>query len=211
MLTAERGLAVVLAGASVAIGVVQLAEPILFGRVVDTLSGGGAAFPYIALWALLGLFGIMAGAAVAVFADRLAHRRHLASMAEAFERAMTLPAGYHAERGSAAVVRTILQGTDGLFWLWLGALREQLTAVVGIVLLVPTAIRMDARMAAILGLLALAYVVMNTIVMRRTRAGQANVERYNSNVYGRVGDVISNAPWCRASPASRRRLTRCAR
>jgi ATP-binding cassette subfamily B protein len=176
----------------VAIGVVQLAEPILFGRVVDTLSGGGAAFPYIAIWALLGLFGIIAGAAVAVFADRLAHRRHLAAMAEAFERAMTLPAGYHAERGSGAIIRTILQGTDGLFWLWLGALREQLTAVVGILLLVPTAIRMDVRMAAILGLLAVAYVVMNTVVMRRTRAGQANVEQYNSNVYGRVGDVISN-------------------
>ena len=103
-----------------AIGLVQLAEPILFGRVVDTLSRGEAAFPYIALWALLGLFGIIAGASVAVFADRLAHRQHLAAMAEAFERAMTLPAGYHAERGSGAVVRSILQGTDSLFWLWLG-------------------------------------------------------------------------------------------
>ena len=113
-------------------------------------------------------------------------------MAEAFERAMTLPAGYHAERGSSAVVRSILQGTDSLFWLWLGALREQLTAIVSIVLLVPTAISMDARMAAILGLLAVAYIVMNTIVMRKTRSGQANVERYNSAVYGRVGDVISN-------------------
>lgn len=192
MLTAERGLALALAAASVAIGVVQLAEPVLFGRVVDTLSGGGAAFPYIALWALLGLFGIIAGAAVAVFADRLAHRRHLAAMAEAFERAMTLPAGYHAERGSAAVVRTILQGTDGLFWLWLGALREQLTAIVGILLLVPTAIRMDVRMASILGLLAAAYVVMNAVVIRKTRSGQETVERHNSAVYGRVGDVISN-------------------
>lgn len=192
MLAAERGLALVLAAASVAIGLVQLAEPILFGRVVDSLSRGQAAFTYIALWALLGLFGIIAGAAVAVYADRLAHRRHLAAMAEAFERAMTLPAGYHAERGSAAVVRSILQGTDALFWLWLGALREQVTAVVGIVLLVPTAISMDVRMAGILALLAIAYVVMNTIVMRKTRSGQADVERYNSAVFGRVGDVISN-------------------
>lgn len=192
MLRAERGLAIALAGASVAIGLVQLAEPILFGRVVDSLSKGQAAFTYIALWALLGLFGILAGAAVAVYADRLAHRRHLGAMAEAFERAMTLPAGYHAERGSGAVVRTILQGTESLFWLWLGALREQLTALVGIVLLVPTAISMDARMAAILALLAVAYVVMSTFVMRKTSTGQANVERYNSAVFGRVGDVISN-------------------
>jgi len=189
---AGRGLAILLAITSVAIGLVQLAEPFLFGGVVDTLSRGEAAFPYIALWALLGLFGIIAGASVAVFADRLAHRQHLAAMAEAFERAMTLPAGYHAERGSGAVVRSILQGTDSLFWLWLGAMREQLTALVSIVLLVPTAISMDVRMAGILGLLAVAYVVMNAVVMRKTRSGQANVERYNSAVYGRVGDVISN-------------------
>lgn len=192
MLAAEKTLAVVLAVASVAIGLVQLAEPILFGRVVDTLSRGDAAFPTIALWAALGLFGILASVVVAVFADRLAHRRHLAAMAEAFERAMTLPQGYHAERGSGAVVRSILQGTDALFWLWLGAMREQLTAVAGIVLLVPTAIGMDIRMAAILAVLAVSYVVMNTYVMRKTKAGQANVERYNSAVYGRVGDVIGN-------------------
>jgi ATP-binding cassette subfamily B protein len=192
MLAAERRIAIVLAAASVAISLVQLAEPILFGRVVDTLSRRQETFGYIALWALLGLFGIIAGAGVAVYADRLAHRRRLAAMAEAFERAMTLPAGYHAERGSGAVIRSILQGTDGLFWLWLGALREQLTAIVGIALLVPTAISMDWRMAAILVLLATAYVVMNTIVMRKTRSGQASIERYNSAVFGRVGDVISN-------------------
>lgn len=192
MLASERGLAIGLAAGSVAIGLVQLAEPILFGRVVDSLSRDQGAFTYIALWALLGLFGIIAGASVAVYSDRLAHRRRLAAMAEAFERAMTLPAGYHAERGSGTVIRTILQGTDSLFWLWLGALREQLTAIVGIVLLVPTAISMDARMAAILALLASAYAVMNTIVMRKTRSGQASVEQYNSAVFGRVGDVISN-------------------
>jgi ATP-binding cassette, subfamily B, beta-glucan exporter len=192
MLGAERRLAAALALASVSIGIVQLAEPILLGRVVDSLSRGDGAFSTIAFWAALGLFGILASVVVAVFADRLAHRRHLAAMAEAFERAITLPQGYHAGRGSGAVVRSILQGTDALFWLWLGAMREQLTAVAGIILLIPTAIRMDARMAAILALTAVAYVVMNAWVMRKTRTGQASVERYNSAVYGRVGDVIGN-------------------
>ena len=192
MLGAEKGLALVLAAASVVIGIVQLAEPILLGRVVDALARGNEAFPTIALWAALGLFGILASVVVAVLADRLAHRRHLAAMAEAFDRAMALPQGYHADRGSGAVVRSVIQGTDALFWLWLGAMREQLTAVAGIVLLVPTAIGMDMRMAAILALLAVAYVVMNTLVMQKTKDGQSNVERYNAAVYGRVGDVIGN-------------------
>ncbi len=191
-LSAEKGLAVVLALASVAVGFVQLAEPILLGRVVDSLSRGEAAFPTIALWAALGLFGILASVIVAVYADRLAHRRRLAAMAEAFERAITLPQGYHATRGSGDVVRSILQGTGALFWLWLGALREQVTALAGIAMLVPTAIGMDARMAAILALLAVVYVGLNTLVMRKTKAGQENVERYHSAVYGRVGDVIGN-------------------
>jgi glucan exporter ATP-binding protein len=192
MLAAERWLPWLLALASVAIGLVQLAEPILLGRVVDALSRSEAAFPTIALWAALGLFGILASVVVAVFADRLAHRRRLAALAEAFERAMTLPQGYHAEQGSGAVIRAIVRGTDVLFWLWLGAMREQVTAIAGIVLLVPTAIGMDVRMAAILALLAVAYVVMNAVVMKKTMQGQTSVERYNAAVASRVGDVIGN-------------------
>ena len=44
MLAAEKWPATALALASVAIGLVQLAEPILFGRVVDALSRGGDVF-----------------------------------------------------------------------------------------------------------------------------------------------------------------------
>jgi ATP-binding cassette, subfamily B, beta-glucan exporter len=174
LLAAEKSLAIVLAAASVTIGLVLLVEPILFGRVVDSLSRGDGVIHTITLWAALGIFGIFASMAVAVFADRLAHRRHLAVMAEAFEKAITLPQDYHADLGSGAVVRSILQGTDALFWLWLGAMREQVTAVAGILLLVPTAIAMDARMAAILAVTALVYIVINAWVMRKTQTGQEN-------------------------------------
>src|SRR5690606_29730298 len=47
-------------------------------------------------------------------------------------------------------------------------------------------------MAAILGLLAAAYVVMNGFIKRKTMSGQMTVERYNAAVAGRVGDVIGN-------------------
>ena len=192
LLATERGLTIWVALSGVAVAAVQLAEPVLFGRVVDALSRGQEAFPIIGLWAALGLFGIVASVMVAVVADRLAHRQRLSALGLAFERAIILPISYHAEKGSGAVVRTILAGTDALFWNWLSFLREQLTALVGIAVLVPTAIAMNKSMALILMLLAALYLVFNLLVVRRTTDGQATVERYHNNVYGRVGDVLGN-------------------
>jgi ATP-binding cassette, subfamily B, beta-glucan exporter len=192
LLAVERGLTACVALAGIAVALVQLAEPILFGRVVDALSRGERAFAIIAVWAALGLFGIIASVAVAVVADRLAHRRRLAALGDAFERAIILPIGFHAERGSGAVVRTILAGTDALFWSWLSFLREQLTAAVGIAVLVPTALAMSGTMALILAALALLYLVLNVLVVCKTSGGQSTVERYHNNVYGRVGDVLGN-------------------
>ena len=119
MLRSERGLTAALTLAGVFIAVVQLAEPILFGKVVDALSKGQGAFPLIGVWAALGFFGIIAGVLVAIAADRLAHRQRLAAMGLAFERAIVMPISYHAEKGSGTVVRSILSGTDALFWTWL--------------------------------------------------------------------------------------------
>ena len=192
LLAPEKHLAILLASAGVVIAAIQLAEPVLFGRVVDALSKNENAFGLIGIWAALGLFSILAGVIVATYADRLAHRQKLVQMADVFERAIALPQHYHAERGSGAVIRTILSGTSSLFWLWLGAMRDQLTALFGIILLIPTAISMDARMSIILFALAAAYTLLNVFVMGKTSAGQAAVEGYETQLSGRVVDVIGN-------------------
>ena len=192
MLAGEKALAISLGLASIVIAMVQLAEPVLFGWVVDALSANNSAVNLIALWALLGLFGILANVLVSISADRLAHRNKLAAMNDAFERAITLPINYHTNRGSGAVISTILWGTDKLFWLWLSVLRTNVTAIVVVLLLIPTAISVDARMTAILAVLAVAYVVMSLYVMQKTSSGQAEVEKQRQGVSGRVGDVIGN-------------------
>jgi ATP-binding cassette subfamily B protein len=192
LLAPEKHLAIGLAVAGVVIAATQLAEPILFGRVVDALSKGNNAFGYIGLWALLGLFGILAGVIVGINADRLAHRQKLAHLADVFEKTIALPQRVHAARGSGATIRTILAGTSALFWLWLGAMRDQVSAVFGIILLIPTAIGMDPRMAAILLTLAAAYTLMNIIVMHKTADGQAAVESHESALSSRVVDVVGN-------------------
>lgn len=192
MLRSEGYLAAGLVTAGMVIAIIQVMEQKLLGWVVDALARGQGAFPYIGLWAVLGIIGIVASVVVSVAADRMAHRQRLVAIGETFERAITLPISYHAEKGSGAVVRAILSGTDSLFWNWLSFLREQLTAIVGIAFLVPTAIAMDWRMASILGVLAIVYLFLNMLVVRRTSEGQDAVEQHHSNVYGRVGDVLGN-------------------
>ena len=193
MLVVERGQTVLVVLSGVALAVVPIAEPILLARVVDALSRGQGAFPIIALWAALGLFGIVAGVIVAVVADRLAHRRRLAAMGAGL-RARHHPARSAITPSAARApwcapswpAPTRCSGSGSAF------LREQLTAVVGILVLVPTAIDMNAKMAPILAALAVAYVLANVFVARKTSTGQAAVERYHNDVYGRVGDVLGN-------------------
>jgi ATP-binding cassette subfamily B protein len=192
VLRSEAWLTLFLVIANIVLGILQLAEPILFGRVVDALAGGRQSFTLIGLWAVLGFFGMIASVVLAVWADRLAHRQRLTTLGAAFERAITLPISYHAERGTGRIVRIMLAGADTLFALWLSFMREHLASAISIVLLVPTALSIDIRLAGILFALACVYTVVNVLVVRRTHTGQSAVERYHQDVFGRVGDVIGN-------------------
>lgn len=192
LLTAEGPRASALVAANAVIAAVLLAEPLLFGRVVDTLAAEGDAVGWLGAWTGLGLFGIVANVVVAIAADRLAHRNRLVIMARAFEHALQLPAQFHGSRGSSSVVRTIVAGSDALFGGWLAFFREQVASVVGIVLLAPVALAVNVRLALLLGLLGLLFVVLNGLVVRHTSDAQNLVERQHLEVAGRLGDVLAN-------------------
>jgi len=194
LLAGERNITLGLAAASIGVGLVQLAEPVLFGAIVDALSRGESPWGAIGIWAAIGLGGILASVVVAVAADRLAHRQRLAAMSSAFERAITLPISYHAERGTGAVIRTIVEGTSALFATWLSFLREQCTAVVAIVFMLPVALWMEWRLALLLLMLSALYTALNVYVISKTSQGQSDVERHHIAVSGRVGDALTNVP-----------------
>src|SRR5262245_18484016 len=79
LLGPEQGLAWLLACANVALPAAQFAEPVLFGRVIDTLAKTQAAAPPIwsglvallLIWVAFGIFSILCGTLVALYADRL--------------------------------------------------------------------------------------------------------------------------------------------
>src|SRR5690606_8901269 len=89
-------------------------------------------------------------------------------------------------------LHTMLRAIEALFSLWLEFMRQHLSAAVALALLVPTAINLDIRMATVLLVLGVVYVLVGRLVMRKTKQGQANVERNYHQVFGHVTDSVSN-------------------
>ena len=84
LLGPEKWLAGALAFANIAMAGVFLVEPWLFGHVVDAGRDSPRAtspWTYIAWWTGVGFFGVTANVLVALYSDRLAHRRQLAAIA----------------------------------------------------------------------------------------------------------------------------------
>jgi ATP-binding cassette, subfamily B, beta-glucan exporter len=201
LLGPQAWLGIVLAAANVALAGAQLAEPVLFGRIIDALAGaqaGGAApawgtlGPLVAAWVGFGLFLIVCGALVSLYADRLAHRRRQAVLSDYFEHVLQLPLSFHGGIRSGRLMKVMLSGTDTLWWLWLGFFREHLAALVLIVVLLPLSIYLNWRLGLLLVGLSLIFAGLTVFILRKTQAMQKSVERYYSDLAERASDTLGN-------------------
>ena len=194
MLAPEKALAITLVLANLALAGVYFLEPWLFGHVVDALAAAGHrdAWRYIGWWAVVGLGGVVASVWVSLYADRLAHRRRLAAIAQFFEHAAALPLAFHGQHHTGRLLRIMHGGTSNLFGLWLGFFREHLTTLLSIVVMVPLALRMNWKLALLMIALMVSFAVFNTIAMRRTHKAQGEVEELHHEISERAGDVFGN-------------------
>src|SRR5260221_10704802 len=140
LLGKEARLGWILAGANLLLAGAQFAEPVLFGRIVDVLSGkapadaqgSSPAWPLLAAWAAFGLFTILCSAAVALHADRLAHRQRQAVLTNYFEHIMQLPLSFHSGMHSGRLMKVMLNGTDSLWRLWLRVFCREFSAILSL-------------------------------------------------------------------------------
>ena len=191
-LSAERRQVAVICSANVALAAVMIAEPILFGRVIEAIADEQSVLTQLSLWAGLGIFNIVAFVLVARGADRLAHRRRADVLASSFEKVVTMPLAWHHRHGTSNSLHTLLRAMETLFALWLEFMRQHLSTAVALVLLIPTALTLDWRMAGVLLCLGVSYLAISRAVMAKTKDGQAQVERHYHQVFAHVSDSISN-------------------
>lgn len=192
LLAPERGRAITLVAAGGAIAVVQVVEPLLFGHAIDALTQHRSPLAYIGLWCLLSLSGFGVSVVISLMADRLAHRRRLATKAAFVEHLLALPPSFHNEARSGRLMRITISGCETLFSFWLPLLREQFTNAVLLLVLLPVAFLTNWRLALVLLVLMAVYTVVNVLVVSRTSTGQAQVESRFTDLSGQLGDLFGN-------------------
>src|SRR5438874_12684975 len=186
LLGREARLGWILAGANLCLAAAQFAEPVPFGRIVDVLSGNpstgmfasSSPWPLLLAWVAFGLFTFGCGAAVALHADRLAHRQRQAVLTSYFEHAMHLPLNFHTGTHSGRLMKVMLNGPDALWRLWLGFFREHFAAITSVVALLPLSLYLNWRLAILLFVLCIVFTALTTFVVRRTFGMQMQVEEH---------------------------------
>lgn len=190
-----------LAFTNVCLAIALFAEPILFGRVIDTLSKSAAesttqlwdrVVPLLLAWAGFGFFTITAGALIALLSDRLAHRRRHAVLADYFEHVLHLPLSQHSRTHTGRAMKVMLQGTDTLWWLWLSFFRDNLAALVSLVVLIPVALYVNWHLAWVLIVLCVIFALLTHFILTRTQALQQQVESHHSDLAERASDTLGN-------------------
>ena len=194
----------VLALANIGLAIAAFAEPILFGRIIDRLTAGvsergahltfAGLLPLIGAWVAFGLFTIGAGVLVALHADRLSHRRRLATMANYFEHVLELPLAFHTSTHSGRVLKVMLEGSNGMAWLWLGFFREHFAALVSLLVLLPLTLFLNWRLGILLLVLVVVFTVLTALVLRKTETMQGRVESFNSRLAEQASDALGNVP-----------------
>ena len=203
LLGKEARLGWFLAAANLALAVAQFAEPVLFGRIIDMLSGkpntdtlfGNAItspWPLLGAWVAFGLFTIICGAIVALNADRLAHRQRQAVLTGYFEHIMQLPLTFHTGTHSGRLMKVMLQGTDALRRVWLGFFREHFASIMSLIVLLPLSLYINWRLAGLLFILCIVFTVLTTLVVRKTYGLQMEVEEHYGDLAARASDALGN-------------------
>lgn len=197
LLGKEARLGWLLAVANLLLAASQFAEPVLFGRIVDVLSGkavagSNSAWPFLAAWVAFGLFTIACSALVALQADRLSHRQRQAVLTDYFEHILQLPLTFHSGTHSGRLMKVMLNGTDALWRLWLGFFREHFAAILSVAVLLPLSLYLNWRLAILLFVLCIVFTVLTTFVVRKTFGMQMAVEEQYSELSARASDALGN-------------------
>jgi ATP-binding cassette, subfamily B, beta-glucan exporter len=201
LLGREARLGWTLAVANLALASAMFVEPVLFGRIVDTLANAQARMSQLAwqdlmmlvgAWVGFGLFIIVCSTLVALHADRLAHRQYQVVRTMFFEHVLQLPLSYYTGSHSGRLVKVMMTGTQTLWSLWLSFFREHFASFISLIVLLPLTLFINWRYGLMLILLCAVFTAVIGLVIHKSERLQSTVEGYYSDVAERTTDTLGN-------------------
>jgi ATP-binding cassette, subfamily B, beta-glucan exporter len=190
-----------LAIANLALASAMFVEPILFGRIVDTLANAQGHLADLSMtdllvlvgaWVGFGLFTIVSSTLVSLHADRLAHRQYQAVRTMFYEHVLQLPLSYYTGSHSGRLVKVMMTGTITLWGLWLSFFREHFASFVSLIVLLPLTLLINWRYGALLIALCAVFGALIALVINKSEQMQSRVERYYTEVAERTTDTLGN-------------------
>src|SRR6202171_2919795 len=201
LLGREARLGWLLAVANLALASAMFVEPILFGRIVDTLANSQGHISQLSMpdlmtlvgaWVGFGLFTIVCSTLVALHADRLAHRQYQVVRTMFFEHVLQLPLTYYTGSHSGRLVKVMMTGTNTLWGLWLSFFREHFASFVSLIVLLPLTLLINWRYGVLLIALCAVFAALIALVINKSEQMQSRVERYYTEVAERTTDTLGN-------------------
>src|SRR5215471_8025779 len=201
LLGREARLGWALAVANLALASAMFVEPVLFGRIVDTLANAQARVSQLAwqdlmmlvgAWVGFGLFIIVCSTLVALHADRLAHRQYQVVRTMFFEHVLQLPLSYYTGSHSGRLGKVMMTGTNTLWSLWLSFFREHFASFISLIVLLPLTLFINWRYGLMLIVLCAVFTAVIGLVIHKSERLQSTVEGYYSDVAERTSDTLGN-------------------
>jgi ATP-binding cassette subfamily B protein len=190
-----------LAIANLALASAMFVEPVLFGRIIDTLANAQGRLSdlswndlmvLVGAWVGFGLFTIVTSTLVSLHADRLAHRQYQAVRTLFFEHVLQLPLSFYTGSHSGRLVKVMMTGTNTLWGLWLAFFREHFASFVSLIVLLPLTLIINWRYGVLLIALCAVFAALTALVINKSEQMQSKVERYYTEVAERTTDTLGN-------------------
>ncbi len=201
LLGKELCLAKTIGFASVFLSVALLAEPVLFGKVINALTAIPVADRHNALaeiytlliaWSCFGLVGVVVSILIGLKADQMAHRQRHVVAKDFYERCLKSTPLSVQGQDSGKLYTIMNEGIDALFWNWLNILRTDLPAAVFLAFLVPLGFAINLEMACTLLVLCFVFMGSTWYVVSKASGLQNAVNQHYQRQSSLCSDVLSN-------------------
>lgn len=202
---------------NILLGLAMLAEPILFGKVIDRISDAVAMngqtnsklsifndlLPLLIAWASFSVFCITVGSAISLHADCLAHNNQWLAAKKFYKHALLTgvvnilsksPSPNQKGSSSGGLKTVMSEGVGALFWNWLSIMRSDLSSLVCFIVLLPLSLYTNLYMGMCLLVLTVVLVFVANYVVNKAHGMQHETHEAYVASHELTADVFSHLP-----------------